>query len=258
VVLLGASNLTKGLRGLVAMTRETIETAPLEILVAAGHGRSYGQWSRVLARGLPGILQCGLWPVAARSGAVPTYALLTDIGNDLAYGTSPAELIGWLATCLARLRAIEAFTVMTFLPTTRLAQLTPWHFRFFRSVFFPGCGLSYQELLARAVEVNERLADLADRHRAAVVVPRPHWFGADPIHLRRSERPAAWREILSRWDRGANPPACSPTDSARDATARAPLPRRPLAPAHCTVLGMSVCRPQPSAVLRDGSTISLF
>jgi hypothetical protein len=257
-MLLGASNLTKDLRGLVAIARETIEAGPLEILVAAGHGRSYGQWSRVLARGLPGIAHCGLWPVAARGGAVPTYALLTDIGNDLAYGTSPVELIGWLATCLARLRAIDAITVMTLLPTERLAQLTPWHFRFFRSVFFPGCGLSYQVLLARAVEVNDRLADLADRYRAAVVAPRLRWFGADPIHLRRTERPAAWREILSAWDRGADPPMPLATDRARGATAARALPRLRVAPAHRTVLGISVCRQQPSTVLRDGSTVSLF
>jgi hypothetical protein len=257
-MLLGASNLTKDLRGLVASARERIETGPLEILVAAGHGRSYGQWSRVLARGLPGIVHCGLWPVAARRSPVPTYALLTDIGNDLAYGASPVELVGWLATCLARLRAIDTITVMTLLPTERLAQLTPWRFRLFRSVFFPGCGLSYQVLLARAVELNERLADLADRYGAAVVAPRLRWFGADPIHLRRTERPAAWREILSVWDRGADPPMPLTTDRARTTTAPPALPRLRVAPAHRTVLGISVCRRQPSAVLRDGSTVSLF
>jgi hypothetical protein len=58
-VLLGASNLTLGL-GTVLSTIRNPSPAPLDILAAPGHGRSYGATSRVLCRELPGILQCGL------------------------------------------------------------------------------------------------------------------------------------------------------------------------------------------------------
>ena len=58
---------------------------PLDILAALGHGRSYGSLSNVSGRVLPGITTCGLWERWENSPALPTRALLTDIGNDLFY-----------------------------------------------------------------------------------------------------------------------------------------------------------------------------
>ncbi len=90
VVLLGASNLTRGISTVVGMARGIVGE-PSEFLIAMGHGRSYGQRSSVLGRSLPGITQCGLWE-ALRHARGPTSALITDIGNDVIYGV-PVETI---------------------------------------------------------------------------------------------------------------------------------------------------------------------
>ncbi len=119
VVLLGASNLTKGI-GTVLETACRHWGRPLEAVGALGHGRSYGNASRVLGRQLPGILECGLWQVLGRSPGVPTAGLVTDIGNDLLYGQGVARIADWLEQCLDRLAAVHARTVVTLLPVDNL------------------------------------------------------------------------------------------------------------------------------------------
>ena len=101
VVLLGASNLTMGL-GRVYRTLRTLWPEPLDLLVATGHGRSYGFTSYVFSRTLPGIAACGLWHDLAQRVPLPTVALVTDIGNDIVYGSDVSAIAGWVEQCLAR------------------------------------------------------------------------------------------------------------------------------------------------------------
>lgn len=101
IVLVGASNLTRALATAVEAP-EHICGRPNRLLIAAGHGRSYGLYSRVLFRSLPGITQCGLWDKLRTGPTLPTFALLTDLGNDIAYGVSTGELIGWVRWCVER------------------------------------------------------------------------------------------------------------------------------------------------------------
>src|SRR5262245_61538357 len=78
IVLLGASNLTRGISTAVE-TAGTLLGRPLEVLAAFGHGRSYGMSNCVLGRSLPGIVECGLWRSLAALPPAPTSALVTDI-----------------------------------------------------------------------------------------------------------------------------------------------------------------------------------
>ncbi len=246
VVLLGASNLTLGLPTVLATARARLGPGPLEVLVAAGHGRSYGRWSRVFFRGLPAILGCGLWPAARRPASGRTYALVTDIGNDLAYGASPAELSGWVTACLDHLGELGAEIVVTLLPAQSLARLSRWQYHLVKSLLFPGRRLPFRTLHAHVAEVNARLAALAGERGLTLVAPQPHWYGRDTIHVRKSQRPTAWADILSQWS--------APR-------ARGPIGRvssRGLAPEWQTLFGVSRRRPQPSGRLDDGTTVSLF
>src|SRR5437016_5976799 len=99
-VLLGASNLKMGLPRVV---RRLLAAAggPVDVLAACGHGRSYIQWSRIFlgARGLPGIVECGLWKSLAGRPPLPTVALVMDVGNDLLYGLATAEIAAGFAAC---------------------------------------------------------------------------------------------------------------------------------------------------------------
>jgi hypothetical protein len=251
VVLLGASNLTMGLPVVLDTVRGRLGSGPLEVLVAAGHGRSYGRWSRVGVRGLPGILECGLWPSLARPGAARVHALVTDIGNDLAYGASATELARWVRGCVERLAAVEADTVLSLLPERSLARLAPWQYHLVKAMVFPGRRLPFATLLERLREVNCRLAELADAHAIALVEPVADWYGLDRIHVRRGQVRAAWGAMLSRWQ---VPDGCGP-----GAERVPPLGRRwRIAPERRTVLGLTLRRPQPSAVLADGTAVSLY
>ena len=105
VVILGASNVQMCGAGLIGAALGGSGAAAADVFVAAGHGRSYGEWSRTMGRGLPGIVDCGLWPaLASRRRENAGVAVITDIGNDLAYGVSGARLAGWVETCIERLR----------------------------------------------------------------------------------------------------------------------------------------------------------
>lgn len=225
----------------------------MAVYVAAGHGRSYGRWSRVALRGLPAILDCGLWGAALASPAARTYALVTDLGNDLAYGASAAELVAWVTECVDRLAVMETNVVLTLLPAASLARLAPWQYYLFRALLFPTCRVPFRTLRERVAEVNAGLASVATRPPVTVVEPRAEWYGADAIHIRRSQGTAAWGEIVSRWD--------APSGVAAAPGARPVWPRvscRGMAAERRTILGIRRHRSQPSGTLPDGAPVSLF
>jgi hypothetical protein len=250
IVLLGASNLTIGLPTVLRATRARLGPGPLEILVAAGHGRSYGQWSRVGIRGLPGILDCGLWARALTPTEIPTYAAVTDIGNDLAYGAAPADLTRWVAGCLDRLRRMGADVVLTLLPAGSIARLWPWQYQLYKALLFPGCRLPFRTAMAQIAEVNMRLAELAQSSGAKLVEPPVEWFALDAIHIAREQRAAAWREIFSRWETTGN--------AVVDGAGPSRWTCLRMAPEERTLLGVRLQRVQPTAVFADGTVVSLF
>ena len=198
VVLLGASNLTRGISTVVRLAQMTFD-GPLELLAALGHGRSYGLTSRVLIRELPAISNCGLWDVLQRGPSRPTSALSTAIGNDLFYGATVSEILAWVTSSIDRLAARDARIVMTLLPLDVADTISPWRFRLMRGMMFRNCTRELEELKAMGVELNERLGELAHRSGIHVVAQRAQWYGFDPIHIRMSQWPRAWREILRAW-----------------------------------------------------------
>jgi hypothetical protein len=251
VVLLGASNLTRGISTVVE-TAQGILGSPLEVLAALGHGRSYGMTSRVLGRELPGISRCGLWNALAARPPAPTAALVTDIGNDLLYGASVGSILGWIAESLDRLAQLEARTIVTLLPLESVAAISEWRFLVVRTCSFPKCRARRDELLSRAKELNAGLAELARARHIPTVELRGAWYGFDPIHIRLRFWKEAWREILAVW---SDAPATAPL-------ARGSLTRwlylRSRAPEARRAFGIARRAPQPSGRLRDGTTIALY
>ena len=250
IVLLGASNLTRGLSTVVETARLRWG-APLEVCLAAGHGRSYGLTSRVLARTLPSILACGLWDELAQRPPLPTAALITDIGNDLLYEASVERIAEWIAQCLSRLTPLCERIVVTQLPLVSLQTMTARRFHVLRSILFPRSRLSWPAARVSAERLNERVVTLAARCGARLVVPRAEWYGCDPIHIRRRHWSAAWREIMSDWCDGAAPELAQGSFR-RWLTLRR---QRPLSRHWC---GVHQPRAQPACTLIDGTTISLY
>jgi hypothetical protein len=251
VVLLGASNLTRGIAPAVESACR-LWGGPLDILAAYGHGRSYGLRKGVLGRALPGISECGLWQALERRPPAPTAALLTDVGNDLLYGVPVPQIVGWVEACVERLQRVGARIVLTPLPLCSVATLSPARFVFLRSVLFPGCRLSHAMLLEQAGELDRRLRALAREKDLRLAECRLQWYGLDPIHIRRSRLAGAWHEILSQWSDAPLPSAGS----------RSPWRRwlylQLLAPERRWLFGRERWQTQPAGVLEDGTTLALY
>jgi len=248
---LGASNLVRSISTVVETARR-IWHGPIEIMAAIGHGRSYGRDSHVLGRKISGIFPCALWKDLQTRETLPTAALVTDVGNDLGYEVPVDELISWVEGCVERLDSAGAKTIITELPMERLARLREREFLFFRTLFFPKSQLTFDDIRSHAHDLNSRLVDLGQRRKIPVIPVSGAWYGHDPIHLKRSIWRHAWPEILSAWhDR--EPHMTRPhTSFARWAYLRS------LAPYERTVWGRAERHAQPSGVLHDGTTISLY
>jgi hypothetical protein len=247
VIALGASNLTRGFQTVVVTSRDEWGR-DVEILAALGHGRSYGSESRVLARTLPGILQSGLWRQLEDLPPVATRVLLTDVGNDILYGYSPAQILVWVREAVDRLERYSHDIVITGLPRVGAKDISSAKFFLFRSVLFPRCRLTFEEVAESARVVNDGLAALA-RERGARFVPlRSEWYGVDPIHIRPSRWQRAWREIL-----------CGEPIPDRDRMSFVEGWRLyAMRPEHQRVFGVEFGRPQRGVVLRAGARVWLF
>jgi hypothetical protein len=247
VVLLGASNLTISFPLVVRRLRSGL-SGRLEVFAALGWGRSYGEWSRVAYRGLPGTIGCGLWrDVAEREPATREAALVTDLGNDLLYGVPVPRIAGWLETCLARLAERRARLVLTLIPLSSLETLSPARFRFMRRLLYPKNRMSFEHLLGESRELNAQLIELGRRYAARVIEPPGEWYGFDPIHIRRSRRARAWETILSGWQALAPPPGFGVPVGWKASRLKR------LRPEVRTLFGRQQCTPQPALDLPDGA-----
>lgn len=208
VILIGASNLARAfplvVNGLRAGLRE-----PLDVLAAFGHGRSYGLWSRMLGRTLPGIVRCGLWTALRKHGSdsLPPLAAVTDIGNDLVYGITVPQLLAWVEACLNRLAEQRAEIALMALPLESVERLNPWKFELLRRTFFPAHRIAWPVLFDRVNRCQEEMRQLARVYGIRLIEPPATWYGFDPIHMLRRRQPEVWRELFSQWpawDRSAS------------------------------------------------------
>lgn len=236
-VFIGASNVALGLPHLVELS------AGHPVWAALGHGRSYGIPTEVFGRGLPSILESPIWSEFERlDDARPLHAWVTDVGNDIMYGISPEQLVEWVAEVVARLRALGARITLTRLPMESIRRLTPTRFRFFSRVLFPERRHEFEDVLAKVEAVDEALGSLVDSDPVEL---SPSWYGYDPIHIRRSQRHEAWRQLL-----GAPEPA--PPSTLRQLRLRFARPQE------WTWLGQPRRTSQPVRTFSSGTTLHLF
>jgi hypothetical protein len=251
VVLLGASNLARGFSTVVE-TAWQVCGRPLDIVTALGHGRSYGMDSWFLGRRLPAIRSCGLWNAVGQAPPAPTFALVTDIGNDLMFQAPVERIVGWVDECFDRLDAIGARVVVTRLPLANLTTLSSARFLLLRSLFYPRCRLSLAEVARRGQTLDDELARRAAGRGYVVVKPPSDWFGFDPIHIKLKFFSSAWLQIFSSWSDAEQLPS----------PARGSLGRwmylRALVPAERRWLLFEQRRRQPAGRFVDGTTVALY
>jgi len=204
VVILGASNVTFALP--VIWNLLTSLSQPVRLVIAAGHGRSFGLPNTVLRRTLPSILNCDLWSQLqtltaewneATEREEQSAALITDVGNDLLYGATPETISGWVGQCVRRLTECGYRPTLAGLPLESLQRLGPRRFQFFRRLLFPGSALRYENALPLAQKMQDRLRELASEAGLTFLPVAASWYGFDPIHIRRTKRRSAWGTLLS-------------------------------------------------------------
>ncbi len=203
VILLGASNLTLAwpriMRQLASRTSRAVN-----VLTAHGMGRSYvNARSGFAFRQLPGILHCPLWDQLDECSVdecVPC-ALITDLGNDLVYGRSPQDVAESTKESITRIRrwAPNAEVVVTRPPVVSVERLGFLRFVGFRTALFPKCGLSLEDVKRHTVELDERVAEIADEEGVPASKPADHWYGWDPIHYRFRHQSEAFGAMMNQW-----------------------------------------------------------
>ena len=202
-VLLGASNLTLAWPRLISVVCQRF-SAPIHVYTAHGMGRSYLLERTGFAFGrLPGILHCGIWNALPNvSNTVTPYVLVTDVGNDLVYGCEPADVVAAVQESVQRLRKWNprCRIVLTRPPVESVHGLGQLRFLMFRSVLFPFSRLTLDSVRQKTVELDERLAVLAEQQALHIVRPDLKWYGLDPIHVRRGSQHTAFTEMLTPWE----------------------------------------------------------
>jgi hypothetical protein len=197
VVVLGASNVSRGLSRLVAAVESRSPGA--ELFVAAGHGRGYGVNTRVAARRLPSILGSGLWRGLDRQGGSESVALVTDVGNELLYGLSVEQITSWVRESVRRLADRGATIAITRLPMAGIATVGRVRYRTLRTFFVPGCRLSLADLKKATVRLDAELQAIAGDFGAQVIEQPTHWYGFDTLHVRRRHLDDLWNDACGAW-----------------------------------------------------------
>lgn len=200
-IVLGASNVSRGLARLAAVLR-TRAGGPVDLFVAAGHGRAYGVASRVWLRRLPAILGCGIWDAfegEPREATGVPGALVTDVGNELLYGFGPDQVAGWVRACVRRLADRGCRIAITGLPLASIAGVGAVRLRLLKTVFVPGCRLTIGELQDSATRLDARLRDVAREFGAEIVEQPGAWYGFDAIHVRRRRLDDLWHAACDAW-----------------------------------------------------------
>ena len=249
LVVLGASNVTRSLATAICTARH-LWNEPVDLMIAAGHGRSYGSTSNLLGRKLPGILQCRLWDELGARPPRDTYAVITDLGNDIVYGFEPPLIAQWLEACLKRLSGCKRL-VITELPLETVSQLGPGRFLLLRTLSYPSSRIRLRVALEKAAALNEHVKELAARYNAVVVRPSKDWFGLDPIHIRACNWTRAWQKISAPLADEQPAPVAPPYWHQRLRLMR-------LRPYERRIWGIKQHQAQPVRVFADGSRISLY
>lgn len=190
----GASNVRRGLPSLLQTACNTLGTS-WDLVVTAGHGRSYGATSYVFGRGLPGIANAD-WHRHLDQSHQHKWALFTDVGNDLLYGQTPQQISDWLEQCVSVLIRDQAMITIVGLPFEVLKRVGRKKFLLLRTIFFPKSGLDFLTALERIERLDASVRAIAQRYQTKYVEPSSTWYGMDPIHVMYGYYDVLWQHSL--------------------------------------------------------------
>lgn len=253
VIVLGASNIQRGLPFIAEHLSNRLPR-PLEAWFVCGHGRSYGRTSNVAGFQLPGISNASWRQRLNESIDIPASAIVTDVGNDLLYGSPPNEIVAWVAQCVADLSTSNTNVLLLGPPVRSCQSMSKVKFYILRSLLFPGSRLSYRDAQDALMELDAGLQQLAQQHGCHWHSPEQHWYGWDPIHVHRKSIRLAWSQWLQVWEDGRSSDLLQDVALELSDRLRLRLARRETQ----RFLGWNQGRRQPSWVHPKGIQVSFF
>ena len=179
--LLGSSNLTIALPQALNHLLSRVKGTAMTVFVAHGPGRSYGVDTGSFGIKFRALSRCQLLPAieeaAKDNPAAHTWALLTDIGNDIMHGVSVKHLMVRVRRTVERLRHLGATVGVTSLPVEGLAEIAPWKFRVARRLVYPLSRVPRDEVLSQVNAIQNELRDMESRSEIQLLPARREWYG---------------------------------------------------------------------------------
>lgn len=196
LVLLGASNLSRGCFAFTRHIKTCLYPRKVEVLIASGPGRAYYASGGLLNISYPPICVSDIFEVARRKSETgyQVVALVTDIGNDIMYGVSAEQVIETVQQVFSRLQSMNAAIFYTTLPVVFEKGVHPLWFYILRSILLPFSRVSYDEAVAGIIEVNRFLKESGGKY-GHMVRDMDRYLGFDEIHYGWLRAHSAWSHM---------------------------------------------------------------
>ena len=183
VILLGASNLSRGYYSLTRCIKQNLDPLPVNFINAIGPGRAYCARGGVFNASYPPIGSIPILSELENIGQKDSHkiALLADIGNDIGYGTPTEKIIEELEKTVWQLEEMQADILICPIPSTLISKLSPRVFKTIKAVFFPKSKVTLRDALDAIQKVNQFVnTDL--KGRVTVIHGLDCYMGWDLIH----------------------------------------------------------------------------
>jgi hypothetical protein len=196
LILLGASNLSRGCFALARYMKTCLHPRPVEVLIASGPGRGYCVPGGLLTVKYSPIYSSDIFEVAQRKSksGYKVVALVTDIGNDIMYDVSPEKLIDVIQWIFDRLQSMNAEIFYTTLPVAFEKKVHPVWFYILRSLLLPFSRVSYDKATSGIITVNQFLGKSASEH-CHLISDMDRYLGFDEIHYGWVQAHDAWTYV---------------------------------------------------------------
>jgi hypothetical protein len=196
LMLLGASNLSRGCFIFAKHLRTCLLPRSVEVLIASGPGRGYCVPGGLLNINYPPICSSDILEVAQKKSesGYRVIALVTDIGNDIMYDVTAEKLIETIQQIFVTLQSMNAEIFYTTLPVAFERKVHPVWFYVLRSVLLPFSRVSYDVAKAGIIAVNQFLKESASES-CHLIPDMDRYLGYDEIHYGWLRAHHAWSHV---------------------------------------------------------------
>jgi hypothetical protein len=148
-------------------------------------------------------------------------AIITDVGNDIAYSQDPQKVVRWVESLTAHLEAEEYRILVGGIPVTSLSRLNPRLFQALARLYYPDGRMSLSKVVEDLSQLERGLHNLCRDRNYPLISVQPEWYTFDNFHLKSKACFPYWQTLLR------DLPVVKPYRSTWSVKARSPLfPRK--------------------------------